>query len=102
MGNSAPLNLEAVISRAPGVFSADLSGTLLVAACRGGQGHCMDPVGLAIWEYLAEPRSISNLCELLRAGYEVERTECEHDVMEFITDLLNKEMIVITGPNPSP
>jgi len=95
MKTSAPLTVETVITHAPGVFRAELDGTLLVAAHFGEQGHCMDPVGLAIWENLAEPRSINSLCELLCDRYEVERTECERDVLEFISQLLDKRMLVI-------
>jgi len=95
MKASTPLTLETVIAHTPEVFRAELDGTLLVAARYGGQGHCMDPVGLAIWENLAEPRSIKSLCELLCDRYEAEITECERDVLEFIAQLLDKKMLVI-------
>lgn len=95
MKRLAALTLEMVIAHAPGVFRAELDGTLLLAACHGGQGHCLDPVGLTIWESLAEPRSIDSLCELLCARYDVDRPECERETLEFITELLDKEMVVI-------
>jgi hypothetical protein len=95
MKRSAPVTLETVITHAPGVFRGKLDGTLLLAARRGGQGHCMDPVGVAIWENLAAPCPINSLCDLLCARYEVDRVECERDVMEFVIDLLDREMVVI-------
>jgi hypothetical protein len=100
MKASTPLTLETVIAHTPEVFRAELDGTLLVAARYGGQGHCMDPVGLAIWENLAEPRSIGSLCDLLCGRYDVERAECEREVLEFISDLLDKEMVMTIGPTP--
>lgn len=100
MTASDTLNLEMVINHAPGVFRAELDGTLLVAARCGGQGHCMDPIGLTIWEKLSNPCSIKSLCEFLCNRYEVERTECEREVLAFIAELLDKELVAIAGPAP--
>ena len=100
MKASDTLNPETVITHASGVVRADLDGTLLVAAHYGGQGHCMDPVGLAIWDNLAEPCSIKSLCERLCDRYDVERKECEREVLAFIAELLDKELVAIAGPTP--
>lgn len=98
MKSSEPLNPETIITRAPGVFTSEWDGTLLVAARRGGQGHCLDPTGLAIWEILAEPCSIKNLCARLRQRYDVEGTEWERDVLEFTAELIEKMMVIIVKP----
>jgi hypothetical protein len=100
MKSSEALNLETVITHARGVFRAELDGTLLVAAQYGGQGHCMDPVGVFIWENHAESRSIKSLCELLYDRYDVERTECEREVLMFIAELLEKNLVMIAEPAP--
>ncbi|MBF0545524.1 MAG: PqqD family protein [Candidatus Riflebacteria bacterium] len=99
MKTSQTLSLETVITHAPGVFRAELDGTLLLAAQYGGQGHCLDPVGLVIWEALVEPCSIASLCDLLSERYEVEKTVCENDVLTFISELLDKKMVMIVLSN---
>ncbi|MBF0507630.1 MAG: PqqD family protein [Deltaproteobacteria bacterium] len=100
MKASTTLTQDNVIVHAAGVYSAVLDGTLLIAPHYGGQGHCLDPVGRIIWENIAEPRSISSLCLWLGERYAVDMEICVKDVMDFLSDLLARGMIVIVSRTP--
>lgn len=89
------LRSDTVITRAARAQTAKVDGTLLIAAREGGPGHCLDPVGTAIWGYLAEPRSLGDLCDLLGQKFQVEPDVCVRDTTEFIREMLARDLLRI-------
>lgn len=44
-------------------------------------------VGVVIWEMLAEPKSVSELCDKLKNDYEVDHERCLLEVEAFFSEL---------------
>jgi hypothetical protein len=56
----------------------------------------LDAVGKSIWQHLEEPQTIANLCDQLRAAYQVpEQALFERDVIEFIANLRLQGLVEI-------
>lgn len=53
----------------------------------------LNSVGSDIWELLAEPASIDELCVSLLEEYEIDRASCEEEVQTFINQLLKQKLI---------
>jgi hypothetical protein len=47
----------------------------------------LEGVGGRIWQALAEPRSVAELCAIVLAEFDVSRAECEADVVRFLEHL---------------
>jgi hypothetical protein len=50
-------------------------------------------VGSRIWELLADPLTTSEICARLVAEFEVDTDTCETDVVEFVGQLLESDLI---------
>ena len=54
--------------------------------------------GSRIWEMLATPRLVSDLCAELTQIYQVDQQTCDHDTITFLNKLLSEGLIRIVGP----
>lgn len=54
-----------------------------------GDYYGTGPVGADIWEFLADPKTLGELCDLLLEKYEVDREECEAQVSKFVLDMID-------------
>lgn len=60
-----------------------------------GKYFALDSVGTDIWALCVKPVSVSQVVDELMNNYEVERSVCENDVLDFIRQLDNARMICI-------
>lgn len=80
------MNEESIFRRPDAVWS-DLDGQVAVLDMASGQYYEVRGVGGAIWRYIDEPRSLSQIVEHVMAGFDVERAACETDIRRFIDNL---------------
>jgi hypothetical protein len=64
-----------------------VDGELIGMSVEQGSCYGLNGVGTRIWELLAEPRSVDNLCEQLAGEYEVEPDACRRDVLVYLEAL---------------
>lgn len=57
----------------------------------------LDRVGSEIWNMIAQPRPVFEICAGLIANYDVEPHTCESDVIKFLNELLDHHLIVLVG-----
>ena len=55
----------------------------------------LDPVGTRVWELVAEPVSVSRLCDRLTSEFEVERATCERQTIDYLHQLLANGLLRI-------
>ena len=93
------LTLNTIVSRRSDLLSSDLSATELVMMnLDRGFYYGMEETAKAIWERLAEPRTVADLCADLLARYDIDRASCERDVLAFVDDLLQEDLIHVHDP----
>jgi hypothetical protein len=61
-----------------------------------GKYFALDSIGTDIWSLCAKPVTVSQVVDELLNSYEVERSVCENDVLDFIRQLDNARMICIS------
>ena len=71
-----------------------------VVALHVERGHCfgMEKVTAAVWNLLAEPRSVDQLCEALLATYEVGPETCRADVGRLLALLEGEGLVEPVAP----
>lgn len=64
-----------------------------------GQGAYfgLDPIGTRVWELLAEPRSIDEVCATLHDEYEVDAATCRTDVDSLVDQLREANLVREVG-----
>jgi hypothetical protein len=86
---------DTLLRRSEKVVSTNLDQEVVMMSIERGSYYGLDHAGTDIWEYLAEPKTFQDLCSHLMSRYTVEKKMCESDVVEFLTQMLEEELIEI-------
>lgn len=87
------LNSNSKIYRKSNVLSCNVENETIVLDTDLGAYLGMNPVASRIWELLAEPYSINDLCEELLQEFAVDSNECFEQVQDFLQKLLELKVI---------
>jgi hypothetical protein len=89
--------LHSIIKRGEDLVSCDLEGETALMSVENGKYYGMDPVGSRIWALLEQARPVSAICYLLLEEFEVEPSQLEHDVLAFLNQLAQENLIKVVG-----
>ena len=81
------ISLNSTVKRVDNLVSCDLDGETALMSVENGKYYAMDLIGSRIWTLLVQARPVSAICSLLIEEFEVEPSQCEHDVLAFLNDL---------------
>lgn len=81
------VNVDSIISAGPDQLSCDLQGEIAILQLREGVYYGLDGVGTRVWQLIQQPIRVRDLCDRLVAEFEVEREQCEVDVLRLLDDL---------------
>ncbi|WP_394184128.1 lasso peptide biosynthesis PqqD family chaperone [Metabacillus halosaccharovorans] len=63
---------------------SDMDGEKVMLSIENGKYYNLGEMGGEIWDMIQQPISISQLVNTLLAEYEVEKSECEEQVITFL------------------
>ena len=89
------MNLDTIIKRNPDIISADMKGETVMMSISTGKYHSINAIGASIWELISKPLKVSDLIDSLLEEYEVDRATCEAQVLDFLKDALEVEVVLI-------
>lgn len=75
--------------------SADLYEESVILNLATGIYHGLEPVGSRVWALIQEPRTFSEIQQVLMSEYEVDEATCAHDLRELIEQLRTAKLIEI-------
>ena len=84
-----------LVRRDERVLHARVEDGLAMMSIERGFYFGVNAVGRRIWEWLAEERSVGQLCDRLQAEFEVDRATCEREVLGFIEDLARERLVQV-------
>jgi len=87
------LSLTSKVQRNLNMVTSNLDGEIVMMSVEHGEYFGLDEIGTRIWEFLEKPVIVEELITSLTNEFEVERQECEHDTLEFLEELLSKELV---------
>ncbi|MGH6922654.1 MAG: PqqD family peptide modification chaperone [Propylenella sp.] len=82
-----------MLKRAEDALSADIDQEVVIMNQRDGKFYALDDIGRRVWEFIAEPRQVSEICDFLLAEYEVDRATCETSLLKLIEKLSNAKLV---------
>lgn len=91
--SKSKINLETVITRRTDLPTTDLGGEIGMVNVELGKYFALNPVGTRIWELLEKPNSINGLVSILMEQYDVDIDTCTGEVVQFIENMLQLELI---------
>lgn len=82
-----------IITQGEGNIVSDMDGEKVMLSIENGKYYNLGEMGGVIWDLIKIPTSINQLVDTLLAEYEVEKSECEEQVMAFLK-MLNGEGLI--------
>ena len=95
MSGKNPIRPDAVVAQIEELVSSDLDGETVMMSVKNGKYYGMDAIGSRIWTLIKQPRSVSELCDILLREFNVDRERCEKDVLIFLNKLAEDNLIRI-------
>ena len=95
MSGKNPIGLDTVVAQIEELVSSDLDGETVMMSVKNGKYYGMDAIGSRIWALIKQPRSVSELCDILLKEFNVDRERCEKDVLIFLNKLAEDNLIRI-------
>ncbi len=89
------ITLDNVVNQPEGFVSADLDGETVLMSIEEGTYFGFDKILSRIWEDLKTPIRVSDLVDKLLENYDVEREECETDMLKVLNDMIGDNLLLV-------
>lgn len=87
------ITLESVVRRSSDVMASQVDNELVMMDIERGMYYALNPVGADLWERLAEPQQVADLCAQLMQQYDVDQATCEADVLAVLNDMAESGLL---------
>jgi hypothetical protein len=89
------LSTPIVVARTSGLVDAEIDSEVVLMNIDTGFCYGLNRVGSRIWNELATPTRIGDLCAKLLNEFEVDSTTCEREVLDLLHDMRTEGLIAI-------
>jgi hypothetical protein len=93
------IDLNSVVVQTEDLLSSELDGDTVLMSLTQASYYGLDSTAQSIWNMIAQPSRVADLCEQLVAEYDVDRTTCEQKVCDFLNELNKEGLIHIVAEN---
>src|SRR3954466_6078887 len=76
-----------------GNIVSDMDGEKVMLSIQNGKYYNLGELGGEIWDLIKEPITTGELVAKLQSQYDVDPTECEEQVISFISQLIDEGLI---------
>jgi hypothetical protein len=95
LGSRALISQNSVVVAGQDQVSSDLAGESVILSLKNGTYYGLNELGSVIWEFIQEPKTVANICEVILRDYEVDSETCESSIQSLLSDLLEAQLIEI-------
>ena len=92
---TGPLTLDSIVIASPDQVSSDLAGETVLLSMTSAKYYGFAGVGSRIWELIATATPVRSICDTIGAEFEVERAECEADVLGFLEQCVKSGLVEV-------
>ncbi|PER28653.1 PqqD family protein [Bacillus cereus] len=93
--HSRNISLEHNVVQSEGNIVSDMDGEKVMFNVQKGNYYNLGEIGGEIWELIEKPIKINQLVTMLVSNYEIERKDCEEQVLSFLECLFQEDLIQI-------
>ncbi len=90
------MNLDTTLVRNHSLTTAELDGEVVMLSLETNRYYGLNSVGTRIWELLAQPKTLSAVCDILLQEYNVSREQCEREVLAVAEKLLDEKLVHVS------
>lgn len=88
MQTSSDVSMSTTIVASDDCLSTTTDGESVILHVERGEYYGFNEVGTEIWEFTQEPRTVDEICRMVRETYEVSEERCVEDVQAHVAELL--------------
>ncbi|HIG46453.1 MAG TPA: PqqD family protein [candidate division Zixibacteria bacterium] len=93
MSISPEITLQTKLQASVNVVVSQLDEELVMMGIENSAYYSIDDVGARAWELLAEPHTISGICDVISSEYKVSRAQCEQDMLEWLGEMVKENLV---------
>lgn len=97
MTDQPEITLETKVQQSISPIQSPMDESLMMFSQEQAHYYTLEAVAKDIWERLEQPMVVEALCQDLMKEYEVEKEKCYADVLTFLRDLRNDNLIQIVS-----
>ncbi|MDI6724003.1 MAG: PqqD family protein [Methanobacterium sp.] len=90
------LSGSSMISVTKEAVHCDVEDEVVILSMKDGVYYGLNPVGAFIWNQIQKPKRVDEICDLIMGEFDVGREECEADLMDLLSELLDKGLIEVS------
>ena len=94
MQNDLTVTLDTRLQRAEHAMHAAVGDEVVILLAERSTYFDTNAEGAAIWEALARPVTVREVCAVLMTRFEVTEIDCQRDVLAFVQDGVKEGLIV--------
>jgi hypothetical protein len=95
------LSAHSIVQRNPKLIANQMDGEIVMLSIDKGEYYGLDEIGSRIWELLETPMEIDHLIDSLISEFEVTREECYNDTLDFLKEMLEKDLLLVKNESAS-
>ena len=95
MNRTTAITLASQVRQRDDLLAQSLDEDIVMANIESGKYYGLAATGKRIWELLAQPRSVADLCARLLAEFDVSRAACEQETLTFLNELQREGLIQV-------
>lgn len=88
------LHIEDILYKNCDIFSSEIDGEAIMMNIENNAYYSMGEIGNRVWQLLDNPTTIKDICEQLTQEYDVSMEQCQKDIITFLNQLLENNLIV--------
>lgn len=89
------INLTNKVMQREDLVAADMGDETVMMDIMSGKYFKLSEVGGSIWNKIEQPKLVSDLIAELLKEYDVTEEECTNQTIEFLTQLVDKGIVVV-------
>ena len=87
------MTLDTTLVRNPSLTTAELDGEVVMLSLETNRYYGLNSVGTRIWEILAQPMTLAQVCDILMNEYDVTREQCETEVLAVAEKMFQEKLV---------
>lgn len=91
------VSLQSYVVRHPELVFAHMGDEVVMMSQDQSDYLGLNAVASVIWELAEEPKQVSAICTELQERFEVSPSQCERDVLAFMRQMLEKDLIQLAN-----
>jgi hypothetical protein len=88
------IDMNSIVTHAPDAVSRLVDGQMVIVLPSKGEVKVLNEVGACIWELVDGRSKLGEIVDKVVAAYNVEVAQAEADMLQFIEELITKQMLI--------